>query len=330
MEGSTTPAGWYADPMGRFELRYWTGTEWSERVSRAGQQLTDPLSTPPSASADSTLEGVPSATASSGPGSVPPTRPWAAAPAGLPRRAAKPPIYKRKGFLIGAAIVVALIIATAIAGGSSKSNTPKKTSSPQASVSTTGRGTTSAPSTTTTTLPPTTTTGIAAPVPLDGNGDNVVAVNPHGASILHAKYSGDGNFVIKALDANQQQTDLLVNVIGGYEGVVTLDFGTATTRFLQVNSSGPWHLDLYDARSAHSFTGAVQGMGDNVLLYSGPSGIAAITASGSGNFVVKEVKDTENLLVNVIGAYNGRVPWSAGPAFVVVNADGPWTITIGS
>jgi hypothetical protein len=36
------PAGWYADPSGRYELRYWDGGAWTEHVSRAGQQYTDP------------------------------------------------------------------------------------------------------------------------------------------------------------------------------------------------------------------------------------------------------------------------------------------------
>jgi hypothetical protein len=36
------PAGWYADPSGRFELRYWDGNQWTEHVSRDGQQFTDP------------------------------------------------------------------------------------------------------------------------------------------------------------------------------------------------------------------------------------------------------------------------------------------------
>lgn len=39
---SGVPAGWYADPSGRYELRYWDGTAWTEHVSRAGQQYTDP------------------------------------------------------------------------------------------------------------------------------------------------------------------------------------------------------------------------------------------------------------------------------------------------
>jgi hypothetical protein len=36
------PAGWYADPASRFELRYWDGDKWTEYVSRQGQQFTDP------------------------------------------------------------------------------------------------------------------------------------------------------------------------------------------------------------------------------------------------------------------------------------------------
>lgn len=36
------PAGWYADPADRFELRYWDGGQWTEHVARQGQQYTDP------------------------------------------------------------------------------------------------------------------------------------------------------------------------------------------------------------------------------------------------------------------------------------------------
>jgi hypothetical protein len=39
---SVTPAGWYPDPSGRFEMRYWDGTAWTEHVARGGQQYTDP------------------------------------------------------------------------------------------------------------------------------------------------------------------------------------------------------------------------------------------------------------------------------------------------
>jgi hypothetical protein len=39
---SNAPAGWYPDPAGRYELRYWDGGQWTEHVSRGGQQYTDP------------------------------------------------------------------------------------------------------------------------------------------------------------------------------------------------------------------------------------------------------------------------------------------------
>lgn len=36
------PAGWYADPAGRYDLRYWDGAQWTEHVARNGHQETDP------------------------------------------------------------------------------------------------------------------------------------------------------------------------------------------------------------------------------------------------------------------------------------------------
>ncbi|MEP1123955.1 MAG: DUF2510 domain-containing protein [Ilumatobacter sp.] len=39
---SGVPKGWYADPSGRFEVRFWDGLAWTEHVSRVGQQYTDP------------------------------------------------------------------------------------------------------------------------------------------------------------------------------------------------------------------------------------------------------------------------------------------------
>lgn len=36
------PPGWFTDPAGRFDLRYWDGNQWTEHVVRGGQQHTDP------------------------------------------------------------------------------------------------------------------------------------------------------------------------------------------------------------------------------------------------------------------------------------------------
>jgi Protein of unknown function (DUF2510) len=39
---SGVAAGWLADPSGRHELRYWSGTQWTEHVSDSGAPGTDP------------------------------------------------------------------------------------------------------------------------------------------------------------------------------------------------------------------------------------------------------------------------------------------------
>src|SRR5690606_29323812 len=36
-----SPAGWFRDPLGRYEHRYWDGARWTEHVGSAGQQTID-------------------------------------------------------------------------------------------------------------------------------------------------------------------------------------------------------------------------------------------------------------------------------------------------
>jgi uncharacterized protein YxjI len=38
----TTPPGWFADPLGRHEMRYWDGARWTEHVASHGRQSVDP------------------------------------------------------------------------------------------------------------------------------------------------------------------------------------------------------------------------------------------------------------------------------------------------
>ncbi len=45
-EGGARP-GWYADPIGRFELRYFNGVSWTADVSEGGRRFVDPLGTEP-------------------------------------------------------------------------------------------------------------------------------------------------------------------------------------------------------------------------------------------------------------------------------------------
>lgn len=46
-ETAAHPANWYPDPLGRHELRYYDGTQWTEHVSSNGRQSVDPLAPAP-------------------------------------------------------------------------------------------------------------------------------------------------------------------------------------------------------------------------------------------------------------------------------------------
>jgi len=43
MPQNTPPPGWYQDPTGFGEGRYWDGTSWTQSVSRAGQTVDVPM-----------------------------------------------------------------------------------------------------------------------------------------------------------------------------------------------------------------------------------------------------------------------------------------------
>jgi hypothetical protein len=42
--------GWYDDPTGRNDVRFWDGTQWTSRVVTHGQEFLDPLAPPPTSS----------------------------------------------------------------------------------------------------------------------------------------------------------------------------------------------------------------------------------------------------------------------------------------
>jgi Protein of unknown function (DUF2510) len=73
-------AAWLPDPTGRFQYRYWDGSQWSAAVSRQGSQETDVLSTQPPAPAASAPPPPP----------VAPPPPW---PGSAPGAAPPPPVW---------------------------------------------------------------------------------------------------------------------------------------------------------------------------------------------------------------------------------------------
>lgn len=91
-QGGATP-GWYDDPFGRFEKRWFDGTTWSDQVWQAGAQQVDPPTAAPAAPAAPAFDPNATQTVNLGQAAVPPAAvpPAAgAAPAGGPPPAAAP------------------------------------------------------------------------------------------------------------------------------------------------------------------------------------------------------------------------------------------------
>jgi len=163
-----------------------------------------------------------------------------------------------------------------------------------------------------------------------GSGDNLITL-PEGvkAAMVTATHDGDLNFVVNALNADNETTgDLLVNTIGSYSGVTVYGFNAfSDATSLQIMADGNWTITIAPLSTAPTL--AASGTGDAVYLYDGAAGKLTATHSGSMNFIVQEETDETfsiGLLINDIGEYSGTVPLSSGPSAITVKADGAWTL----
>jgi hypothetical protein len=86
--------------------------------------------------------------------------------------------------------------------------------------------------------------------------DSVVPV-PAGAKagLVTATYTGEGNFSIEGLDAQNQTSDLLVNTIGAYTGTTAFgfSFGKAPVN-LKVTASGAWTVKIAPVSTGPTLT----------------------------------------------------------------------------
>lgn len=110
---TTTPAGWYTDPAGRHEYRYWDGVNWTAQVSDGGVTASDSLESPPAP----TYTPAPTPPPASTHVPTPPPPP----PQGLteppPPAAPAPPRRRRRrwaGLVIALAAVVGLVVGLVI------------------------------------------------------------------------------------------------------------------------------------------------------------------------------------------------------------------------
>lgn len=175
----------------------------------------------------------------------------------------------------------------------------------------------------------------APDVVYSGTGDTILQIElpagPDSIGIASMSHSGSSNFAVWSLDANLNQSDLLVNEIGSYAGTVPFNLSSSEriTAF-EISADGPWTVTLRDVLTLREAPqgATTSGQGDDVMIYPGDATIADIAHTGDSNFAVWSYGDGSDLLVNEIGAYTGQVRWPAGTALIQVSANGAWTIAL--
>jgi len=166
------------------------------------------------------------------------------------------------------------------------------------------------------------------PVEHSGEGDGVIPLDGITQAMITASHSGEHYFSISGLDDGNQPTgDLPVNAIGAYEGVTALGINPDGTTSLKITADGAWTITLAPLSAAPALPEG--GTGDGVFTYEGDAATWAVKHDGEHYFSLSEYTGGAfdmGLLATEVGAYDGEVPAEAGPALVVVQADGSWTI----
>lgn len=210
-------------------------------------------------------------------------------------------------------------------------NTPKPTDTPQP---------TNTPRPTNTPVPTATPTPAPEPIIISGQGDSVVDIEKwSGIALARIRYRGDGNFAVLNYGVDGERYDLLVNVIGSYDGTRPIDFldNQQTGRF-EIQSDGSWEIEIVPFSEVRvvDIPATFDGVGDDVVLLRSASGrpdlLKIDNTSSSSNFAIWAYGNGRDLLVNEIAPYSGTVmvdrnlPTTDGLLALVIVAEGSWSI----
>ena len=119
MTQTMPPAGWYQDPAGQAEARYWNGTVWTDSVLRGGAPAEIPLD--PERATLPPLAGT-EISASTAPMPMPMPAAQRTGPGGM--------LVGAIGFAI--ALIVVILVVVAVTGGDSSDDPPPGTDAPPA------------------------------------------------------------------------------------------------------------------------------------------------------------------------------------------------------
>jgi hypothetical protein len=160
-----------------------------------------------------------------------------------------------------------------------------------------------------------------------------------GLSIFTMKHSGASNFAIWLMDSNGQNVDLLVNVIGDFDGAKAVGISKPGDYLLDISADGPWTIDISQPRpqTAQSVPFSFRGRGQQVSQFITLSlGLTRFEMKhdGESNFAVWLLDSNGqrmDLLVNEIGAFDGSKAIGTkyhGIYCLDISADGNWRIDV--
>ncbi|MCC6386157.1 MAG: hypothetical protein IT302_02110 [Dehalococcoidia bacterium] len=259
--------------------------------------------------------------------------------------------WARSWWLKGPVLAVVGFIALAILGAAmgdpaDKQSVQAEAASPAAEASPASRAATS--TSTRTPLPPTSTpvpptntpvpptpTPTPSPVVLSGSGQGVASAElGAGVWVADITHAGRRNFILKLFPPSGSY-DLLVNVIGRYEGRRPV-WATPGGKFtFDADADGAWAITLSPIGAQPEAFTAFSGKGDGVSGMFKPtvSGARtyAFTHDGTRNFIVSlECDKGRTLAQNVIGPLNVsrvvNIDRAATLCLWEVQADGAWSI----
>lgn len=158
-----------------------------------------------------------------------------------------------------------------------------------------------------------------------------------GVTIIEARHDGESNFVVELIPTDNGREELLINTIGAYDGAA----GTLAERgsyLLDIDADGNWEIDVRQPSATPDETEPLpvelDGSGpawDGPFQFDG-LGQAHGVHDGERNFIV-EILPQEGLFAelvfNEIGQFDGETTFDIdGIGYVIVDADGPWSVTI--
>jgi len=178
------------------------------------------------------------------------------------------------------------------------------------------------------------------PITIDGEGATVTDEFDleAGVTIAEATHDGESNFIVDLVPADGGREQLLVNVIGDFDGASGTMLDDPGTYLLDVDADGAWELTILQPEAeeddAQSLPLELEGENptwDGPYLFDGLA-TATGTHDGQGNFIVEVLPQEglfSDLVFNEIGVFEGETTVDAeGVGYVTVEADGPWSLTI--